>query len=398
MSLTLNANALTLPQETIYHIGSFLCNSRRDLQMCSLTSRSWHSGVQSHLYRSITLDSEEKVAELETLVREHPTVACWIQELRVTAFTKSTRWHANPESWTKWISRITDELPAKLINLHSMELVGLHNPYLSGNHRSSCNFRMAEVIPRLGLFSTVQSLAFFRCELDDDVADCFISAYPHLQRLSLRKSLIMSTSVRMHLPNIRPPRLTTLYVDDNHDSLRKLRLSDSFESLRDVTILVSGQENLGAVKNFVSQLGSSVKALSLFIEDENPASPYPLLPNLTGLCTLRLSPLIGPHTAHILSTVQSQTLDHVVFSVTPSCLRTLAQSHSQKDTKPAFHPCLLGAALENAKTVSFVHPELMSQSQVEDALFRALPPSMCKKGVVRSVKAMEPVADIRTSW
>jgi len=389
MTLIQKADSFRLPQETISHIGSFLCRSSRDLRMCSLTSRAWHSGVQSQLYQSITLDSEEKVAELETLLRDHPTVAYWIQEIRVSAFTKSTRWHANPESWTKWISRLTQILPASLCRLRSIELVGLHNPFFSGNHRLSCNHQMVKVIPDLGRFKTVKSVTFFHCELDDDVADSFICAFPDLRSLHLRKSLIMSTRDRMQLSQLRPPQLTALYVDDNHGSLKKLRLEHSFSSLQYLTVRVGGYDDCMAVADFISRLGPSLHTLELSLEPSLPfnliehddgtasVSTFPVLSNLTGLHTLHISPLCHPYSIRVLSTLESREIRKLAFSITSSCIDKLRTGDID-----ILDRCLV-PLFDTVQTVSFVYSGNLPQETVEDALFKTLPSSLCAKASIK---------------
>lgn len=263
--------AVVFPVELVEYIGGYLWDSFATLQALSLTCRDWHNAIRPCIFRSLTIDSEHRLKELERLLDSEPTIAYWIRELRLKPDPSLEL--AGP-AWghilhpCAWMFRFPIILPWKLKRLRGIELNGVIE--------SGWKYRqMAMLLPKFSYFKTVQSLSFINCRLPKGVIASFISVFPNMNELHAVNTLDTSDANFNSpdtLPRLGSPQLTSLHVQgadivdlESHSFLAWMDPRACLQRLKSLQILL---QHPGAVQDFgrmLTVLGPTLQHLDLTI-------------------------------------------------------------------------------------------------------------------------------------
>ncbi|KAI0796921.1 hypothetical protein C8Q75DRAFT_888034 [Abortiporus biennis] len=331
---------ILLPPEIQDHIVSYLWNKPKSLRACGFANRSWHTAVRPYIFRSLTLNKEGRLKELEFAVENEPVVGSWIREIIIKPdpyiLLDGTIWNhiIHP---CAWILRLPTILPHKLKRLYSFQFIGLGD--MGWKYRE-----LNATLPKFAYFSSVKSLSIINCRIPKELMRATASSFPNLTNLHIINTyptpnpLGLYNQTQQLVPR-HSPRLEELSLHIP-DGLLAWELG-SFDELtkpphkvNDLRVLdlrlqhPGGLMDLGSLLKF---LGQSLQELSVTIVSDTWATEQQYqaitdhcdLSNLTGLRSITLNPLSHPGNSHFLSTIKSPHIAKVAFLTSFVYLRSL---------------------------------------------------------------------------
>lgn len=221
----------TFPLDLVFYIAAFLWDDAKTLQNCVLTCKGWHQTLHSLVFRTVIVNSQERLDRLDALVDASPYLASWIQEFQISVTPK-------PHTFTRgsylpsWLGQIPSLFHDTLPELKNLVYIGLYE--------NDSDLDPA-LIAKFASFRTVRSLAFRRCDLSYHTIVTLASVLPNLRHLSIEE--IWHEPVSIHPNTAKTLALTSLYVRLDFWCGRQLNTflswigeTESRKTLRDVRL------------------------------------------------------------------------------------------------------------------------------------------------------------------
>lgn len=257
----------TLPPEIVEYSATFLWSDIKALQSWRLSCRTWNDLIRPYIFRSITLNSEKRLSEFESLLDNVPSMRFWVRELIVMAKLHSARDYCS----IPWIDRLPLELPSKLEKLHTLGIFDFQDFWDPSEHNG--------FFDHFSSFSSVKSLSFVNCVFPASILLAFVCSLPglldvHFHDIQVMSSMFVSGSPasKTKKPSLHPPCLTSLRIHSgNSTSTQPLREflgwfigNETMQSLRTVQIHIQSIASIEDTGSFLKTLGPRLRELELY--------------------------------------------------------------------------------------------------------------------------------------
>lgn len=231
------------------------------IQTLSSLNKTWYTTIQPILYRRISIEGtrHEKYRDFETLIQARPEVATWLQELSfLFGFCCP---HPRGLLYNGYMCDFMDNMPEKLVNLRSIELV--ESMTLTGDQEESYDLRRC-----LAEFHSVRELRFYMGLVDQNMLKILTYAFPNLRVLEVSRCIV---SPRINQDE-RFSRGTAIQRLEFYDSLSNEREFLSWlgeankkDELKSIALSTNDRDAVRTIGSFIRKYGGSLEELELLL-------------------------------------------------------------------------------------------------------------------------------------